>query len=309
MCVIRKEETQIAEGRDPFDIVREWWGDRPVKSDTEGVGINPSTKDGAFECLILGILYAIEGTGSQVENTFHALRDAGYTKLELLSRISGDSGDLKRMEGIFKEKYFGGRLAIYSSKGGIGGKIPQIIGNAKDILADQDLRGDIRKLHLLCGGDGHRMLQRLWKLNGIKKKTFWMMREMRIRGVWDVDGKYCCVPDKQVGSSLKRWNKIKEWPNKGSPGFKLCLRCSEIVWDVFGELYDFPILYYAREHKCNDDHRRTCAECKIIACKDRSRAILGSSVTSKETKYCIECGTKIPGIAKYCPECGMKQVQ
>lgn len=291
---------------DPFDVVKRCWGNKPVASDTKRLGIDPSTKEGAFECLILGILYSIEDTGPDIKNTLDALRKNGYTKIKLLSHISWDSGDLERMHRIFKKEYFGGRLALYIREGKFGGKIPQIIGNAKDILDDQDLRGDIRNLHLLCGGDGHKMLQRLWKLDGIKKKTFWVMREMRMRGVWDVDGRYCCVPDKQVGASLKRWNKIEEWPDKGSPSFKLCLDCSKKVWDSFGGLYDFPVLDYAREYKCNS-HLRRCAECQIIACKDRLGAIVHSRITDEETKLCPKCGAKIPKRAKYCSECGAQQ--
>lgn len=271
----------MADNEDPFDMVRNWWDDtgRKVESDTARLGIDPSTKEGAFECLILGILYSIEDTGSDIKNTLDALRENGYTRIELLSRISGDSGDLDRMYQIFKQEYFGGRLAIYTTKKGtFGGKIPQIIANAKDVLADQYLRGDIRKLYQVLDGNGYEMLQRLRRLHGIRKKAFWVMREMRMRGVWHVGGRYCCVPDKQVGSSLERWDKIQKWPEEHSPSFNLCLKCSQIVWDYFGGLYDLPVLHYAREFKCNDRRSRRCAKCEIIACKARSEAIGDSSL-------------------------------
>lgn len=267
----------MAHNKDPFDIVKEWWNTTggKVESDTKKLGINLSTKEGAFECLILGILYSIEGTGPDIKNTFYALRKDGYTKIALLSRISRASGhlkDLEKMRQIFEANYFGGRLAIYVRKGKRAGKIIQITGNAN--VVDQKLDGDIGKLHQLYGGDGCKMLQWLWKLDGIKKKTFWMMREMRMNHVWDVDGRYCCVPDKQVGSSLKRWGKIKKWPS--SPSFNLCLKCSQIVWNYFGDLYDLPILHYAREFKCNDSRSRRCTQCKITACEDRPVAIVDS---------------------------------
>jgi len=260
----------MTQHRDPFEVVRNWWGSKKLNSDTERLGIDPSTQQGAFECLILGILYSIDDTGPAIKNTLDALRKNGYTQIGLLSRISPNSGDLERMYQIFKDNYFHGRLALYPTKeGSFGGKIMQIIGNAVDILADQHLRGDFRKLNSLHDGDGYRMFKWLWKRPGIKKKAFWIMREMRMQRVWNVEGKYCCVPDKQVGSSLKRWNKITEWPDKRSPSFKMCLECSEKVWEHFGELYDFPILHYARAYKCNSKDLRRCADCAIMECKDR----------------------------------------
>jgi hypothetical protein len=254
---------------DAFEVVRSWWGSKQLNSDTGRMGINPSTHQGAFESLILGVLYSINGTGPDIKNTLDALRNNGYTQIEFLARISPNSADLDKIYRIFKQNYFHGRLALYPTRGeGLGGKIIQIIGNAKDILADQDLRGDIRKLYSVCGGDGHKVIQRLWKLDGIKKKAFWLTREMRMGGVWGVDGRYCCVPDKQVGASLERWKKIKKWPENGI-GLSLCLMCSEIVWNSFGELYDVPILQYARAYKCNNKTLRRCANCNITICKDR----------------------------------------
>lgn len=286
----------MAEHQDTFNIVRRWWGERPAESDTTVLGIDPSTQEGAFECLILGILYSIEDTGQDIENTLYALRDGGFTKIDLLSRISENSREWKNIRTIWNNNYFNGRLPQ---------KIFHIVENAKLILEDEDLHGDVRRIHRVYDGDGYKILQRLWTLHGIKKKAFWIIREMRMRGVWDVDGRYCCVPDKQVGSSLERWKKIEKWPKGNS--FKLYLQCSEIIWDYFGELYDLPILHYAREYKCNNRRRQKCLECEITLCKARPGTVGDSLVEDRGNKYCIECGVKIPRKAKYCSECGTKQ--
>jgi len=253
----------MVSGFNQFDIVKKWWGSRPVQPDTNKQGIDLSTAQGAFESLILGILYSIEDTGSAIPQTLNTLRNNGYTDNRLLSRISPNSGDLDKMNQIFKSNYFHGRLALFITKQGhLGGKIMQIIENACDIVADQNLSGDLSKLNSLYSDNGYSTLKWLWKRPGIKKKAFWIMREMRMQGVWNVEGKYCCVPDEQVGSSLKRWGKITEWPD--NPNFKLCLKVSQIVWDYFGELYDLPILHYARDHKCNSKALQRCTNCDIF---------------------------------------------
>lgn len=250
---------------DHFRIVREWWGSRIVQSDTAALKINPSTQQGAFECLILGVLYAINGTGPDIQDTFNALRNGGYTNIELLARISPASEEFDRIHQIFKSNYFNGRLALYVTTQGLpGGKVMQIIENARDIVADRQLSGDLSKVSSLYSDDGYSTLKWLWARPGIRKKAFWMMREMRMRGAWNIDGKYCCVPDEQVGSSLKRWNKIAWWPAAGNPSFDLCLECSDIVWNYFGGLYDLPILHYARDYRCNSKGFRMCTNCKIF---------------------------------------------
>jgi hypothetical protein len=282
---------------DPFHVVKRWWDGKPVQSDTERLGIDPSTKEGAFECLILGILYSIEDTGPDIQNTLNALRKDGLTKVDLLARIDENSGEWAKMDKIWKEYYFGGRLPA---------KIGQIVKNARLINSDNQLAGDIRKVYSICSGNGLQMHSWLWKLNGIKKKTFWMMREMRMRRVWDIDGMYCCVPDKQVGSSLERWYKIEKFPDYHS--LKVYRECSRIVWDYFRDLYDFPVLHYAREYKCNDERRRRCSECEIVPCEARLGADGDSLMEDRETKYCIECGAAIAKRAKYCAQCGVYQL-
>jgi hypothetical protein len=140
-----------------------------------------------------------------------------------------------------------------------------IIHNAKIISDDDDLGGDVRQISHKFYGNEINMLRYLRNdLMGIKIKAFWLLREMRMNGVWDIHGQYCCVPDKQVGRSLERWNYI----NGFNSNFNTHLRCSQIIWNHFGEMYDFPILHYSRVHRCNS-RRRRCTECEILDCRDR----------------------------------------
>jgi hypothetical protein len=243
---------------DTFDIVKSWWGQKTVNSDTQMIGINLSTEQGAFESLILGILYSIEDTGPDIKNTLLELRKRGFTNISFLSQICEDSKEYEDIYKIWVNNYFGGRLPQ---------KISYMLENARYIFADKYLCGDIRDIYNICAGDGYKILRWLWTLAGIKKKAFWLTREMRMQGVWNIDGKYCCVPDKQVGKSLERWNKIEKWPEYNN--FKICLQCSQTVWDSFGTLYDFPILLYAREYKCNNKSQKRCDICRITSCKDR----------------------------------------
>jgi hypothetical protein len=282
----------------PFQIVRRWWGNKPVESDTMRDGVDPSTKEGAFECLILAHLYSINDVGPDVKKTLDALREEGFTKINRLARFDDKSPERQRIREIWRQYYFNGRYPQ---------KIDFIVENASIIQKDGKLQGDLRRLLSICDGDSHEILQWLWKLPGIKKKTFWVMREMRMRGVWDVEGRYCCVPDVQVGSSLDRWFKIEKWTN--SLNFNLLLRCSQIVWDYFGELYDLPILHYSQEFKCNDIRLRNCHGCEIVQCKPRQESNSSdiSLVKVEDTKHCIECGIQIPRKAKYCPDCGKYQ--
>lgn len=263
--------------QNPFDIVKTWWGNKPAKSDTQSMHIDPSTKEGAFECLILGILYAINATGQDIRMTLDALRHSSLTKIKVLSDmndeligsakhdwqsrpdgvdlldwISGVSNNWKKLASIWKDHYFGGRLP---------NKVLHIVSTAKKI--NETLKGDVRDLYRACGEDGREVIEWL-QSSGLGRKRFWMMREMRMRGVWSIDGKYCCVPDKQVGTSLERWRKIREWKSN----LKVYLECSEEVWNSFGELYDLPVLHYAREHNCNSGSRR-CLACKITVCAAR----------------------------------------
>jgi len=62
--------------------------------------------------------------------------------------------------------------------------------------------------------------------------------------VWDIDGQYCCVPDKQVGKALERWHYIDSY----NSNLITHMECSKIVWNHFHEMYDFPVLHYARTH-------------------------------------------------------------
>lgn len=247
---------------DAFNVVKDWWGDKPVTPDTRRLNINLDSRQGAFESFILAILYSIEDPGDLAENTFKALQKQGLTDIDLLSFAGEGSEQWKSIVATF-EQYYAGRLKNWKTR--------YITDGARSIAGDGQLRGDLRNLYSSCGGDERRMLARLWQFAGLQKKSLWIMREMRMQGVWNVDGKYCCVPDKQVGSSLERWNKISGWdPEQGKLEF--LLKCSKIVWGGFGDLYDGPILAYAQKFKCNNKRLRQCRACSIIACNARTAA-------------------------------------
>ncbi len=252
----------MASSFDPFTVVSSWWGNQPAIPDTARLGIHPSGAQGAFECLILAILYSIEGRGQDIADTFKALQQKGYTNARSVASISHCDQDFNQMLSIFQAKYFGGRLAFWHTRQGKpAGKIVQIIRNAQDIVNDPQLCGDLSRLAALHSGNGLEALKWLRKRPGISKKAFWIMREMRMQGVWNVHGKYCCVPDSQVGYSLKRWGKIRSWSDQ--PSFGMCLQCSGIVWNHFGNLYDVPVLKYARAHSCSSAARQQCLNCGI----------------------------------------------
>lgn len=291
----------MAGQQDPFYVVKTWWGNRHITSDTQKDGVDPSTGEGAFECLILGILYSVDGDEPAfVKNTLDALRAKSLTKINVLASISDDSNEYRQLGDIWKKHYLGGRY--YPAK------VNQIIKDAKTILADEYLGGDFRKLYLKFDGNGLKMLNWMWTdLTGIKKKTFLVNREMRMRGVWRVDGQYCCVPDVQVGSSLWRWHKITKWPDYHS--FKIYLNCSQIIWAYFSNLYDLPILHYSRHFKCNSSARR-CNECEMdeTMCKrENPKDAQSSWKNMQRIKSCISCGTTMPIIARYCFICGVQQ--
>ena len=291
---------------DPFYIVKNWWGGKAAESDTKRDGVDPSTKAGAFECLMLCHLYSVDDDKpGVVKSTLHALRSAGFTDINTLAVLDENSTGWMKINDIWKEHYFGGRYPD---------KIRWMKECAKIIVEDPELGGDLRNLYSAHQGEEEKMVTWLWALPGIKKKTLLLMREMRMRGVWQVDGKYCCVVDKQVGSCLYRWHKIKRWPKYNN--LRIFLEGSQQIWSYFGELYDLPILHYSREFKCNDERLAYCVKglsCGIDLCmrkQDLNKASIPESVETPETatKYCIECGKEIPLRAKYCPLCGEYQL-
>lgn len=267
--------------QDPFHLVKEWWGDRPVESDTVRFGIDPSTKEGAFESLIQGVLYAIDDTGPDVQDTFDALRENGLTNLDTLAGMDDDrwhtlvrnKKDVDALASLVEDSANGTLwvifLAIWSGHY-FGGRHPRktsdIVRAAVRIHEHSFLQGDLRKLPDMCHGDRLEMFKWL-DATGLGKKRFWLMREMRMRGVWDIDGRYCCVPDNQVGKSLERWGKISEYKTSLKP----LMECSALVWDGLGEQYDLPVLHYARQFQCNDARSRRCGECAIEKCRDRNQ--------------------------------------
>ena len=80
--------------------------------------------------------------------------------------------------------------------------------------------------------------------NTMKIKIPLLLRELRIQDVYkNIPGKWCCVPDERVRKaaadarfsiSLKSNNTIKN-----------VLKSSEIIYDIFHDLYDLPLFAYS----------------------------------------------------------------
>ncbi len=181
--------------------------------------------------------------------------DNHLTDIDIWRNIQENDETYQRIMELFIEYYQGGK---FRNK-----KYEYIKENTTHIATH--LNGDIRNLFAQCNGNERMMLNYLRKnIKGIRVKVFWLLREMRINGVWDIDGQYCCVPDKQVGKALERWHYIDSYNSKLSTH----IRCSQIVWNYFHEMYDFPVFHYARTHSCNS-RKRICAECLIMDCANR----------------------------------------
>jgi hypothetical protein len=233
--------------------------------------------------LVLGILYSIEDDGLLAENTFPVLKQNGFTRPNKLATIVKGSSDWKTMVNIFHD-YYGKRL--------INIKTQYIIEAAAKI---EKLGVNFNDYSELLNGDEDLLLEAILGFKGINIKAFWVMREMRMQGVWDISGKYCCVPDKQVFNALLRWQKITN-PNK-SISIKKRKECSEEIWKYWSDLYDLPILSYARGFKCNDKTNRNCSLCQIGRCTDRHIPLLA-------TNKCNNCGHTLMLSARFCSMCG-----
>lgn len=241
----------------PFDFVSDWFHQQqiPIISDIQRVNIIADTELGSFEALILAVLYSSEIHPLYAEQTIMALRENNLTDINMWCNIQDDNETWKTITGIFINHYQGGKFR--------NNKTNFIRHNAAFTLIH--LNRDIRQIYNIYNGNEIIMLKYLRNnFKGIRQKAFWFLREMRMNGIWNVRGQYCCVPDKQVGRSLERWGYINEF----NSAFNTHLHCSQIVWNYFGEMYDFPVLHYSREHRCNSMQRR-CEECQILDCNDR----------------------------------------
>lgn len=242
-----------------FDIVSEWYQQHYPeghRSDTERVGINLNTAQGAFEALILAVLYSTPISPKYAEDTIRALMDNHLTDIPTWLNLANNDETRNTVMQIFDTYYQKGRLKENKTK--------FIRYNAA--WAFVNFHGDMSYVFDICDGDERRMIEYLTdNLKGISRKAFWYMREMRMRGVWDIGGMYCCVPDIQVGKSLQRWGYI----DKFKSNLNIYLQCSAIVWNHFQDMYDFPVWHFARMHQCNS-RRRNCADCQIEYCRDRA---------------------------------------
>ncbi len=278
---------------DPFDDILRWWESKPNTvskinsiSDTSKLGINCATPQGAFDCLVLGILYSIEDDGSLAEHTLPKLQESGLTNPAKLANVVKGSKDWNAMVSIFNQ-YYGGRLP---------NKKTEFLIAAANRLKDWEMDLVHLDKNPYIQGNEDFLLEAILIFQGIKIKAFWVMREMRMQGVWDISGKYCCVPDKQVFNALVRWGKLSN-PNK-TINLKQRKECSRTIWKDWGTLYDIPILLYSRSFRCNSKNR-LCSTCRIVACADRNASLAPQS-------FCIHCGNLLVPGSKYCSQCGVK---
>lgn len=123
-------------------------------------------------------------------------------------------------------------------------------------LVAKDAESDFSKLYYLCEHDGKGTLTTIMEWNvRLRIKAFWIAREMRIQRVWKnnaeelIGGEFCCVVDVQVERALKCLGVFDERADL----FEL----SRQIWDAFGDYYDLPLLWLAREY---------CSKKKALLC-------------------------------------------
>lgn len=79
--------------------------------------------------------------------------------------------------------------------------------------------------------------------NKMKIKIPLLLREMRIQNVYkNIPGKWCCVPDSRVREAA-----ISDLFNISLPinaTMQSVLKSSEIIYNLFGDLYDIPLFAY-----------------------------------------------------------------
>lgn len=237
-------------------------------SDTlkEQFHLNLHARDDAFHALCLGILYAFPIYPAVADATLAAMRtkesralfetnvlaDAYRAHLRPLAhRIQ-----LQRISVVLPKQF---ALIETSYR-----RVPRIVllSIAKAAAkVEEETGGDVTRLYELCGYDGRAVVRRLrsWRVR-LDIKAFWLCREMRVQKAWidargePISGDVCCVVDIQVQRALQH------------------LRCynshfdafahSRLIWQAFGELYDFPLLWLARQYL----GRRPVGSCPIEAC-------------------------------------------
>lgn len=80
--------------------------------------------------------------------------------------------------------------------------------------------------------------------NTMKIKIPLILRELRIQGIYkNIPGKWCCVPDQRVKKSASDPCFSISLPSSTTK-VRDVLRSSEIIYNIFGDLYDLPLFSY-----------------------------------------------------------------
>lgn len=83
------------------------------------------------------------------------------------------------------------------------------------------------------------------KQNTMKIKIPLLLRELRIQDVFrNIPGKWCCVPDERVRKASADARFSIPLP-KNNTTISAVLKSSEIIYDIFHDLYDLPLFAYA----------------------------------------------------------------
>lgn len=79
--------------------------------------------------------------------------------------------------------------------------------------------------------------------NKMKIKVPLLLREMRIQNVYkNIPGKWCCVPDTRVREAAL--SDLFNIPLPINATMQSVLKSSEIIYNLFGDLYDIPLFAY-----------------------------------------------------------------
>ena len=222
--------------------------------------IDLSTPEGSFLGLSLGIMYAFPILPKYAENVVQYLISQNKTYLfnptllsEVYERIKDEPYN-KKLNDLPKQlpEQFNIIRNNYH-------RIPKLILlniTKAGWFVTKELNGDFSNLYKKMNFDGKNTIKKMqeWKVR-LNIKAFWVAREMRIQKVWvddngnPISGEFCCVVDKQVQRALKCLGFYREDED--------LFYHSKLIWEAFGEFYDIPLLWLAREF-CSKKKKYFC---------------------------------------------------
>lgn len=215
-------------------------------ADTTSQGLDLTSKDGALAGVVLGILYAFTVQPVVAERGVNYLLSRNMLDVKEFSQkaqlLEGFKNPERRVERIAPELVEALTIGY--------GRIPRVMAVAilrACFFLDTRFGGDPRTIYRTLNYDAQRVIQEIqsWRAR-LSIKGFWLAREMRMQEVWTkpngepIDGAVCCVVDVQVRRALQHLDCF-------NPHLSL-LQHSNIIWTSFGELYDYPLLWFGREH-------------------------------------------------------------